>query len=166
MMFYMGSQLPLKGGTAPQFSARVYCGQTVGWIEMPLGTEEVLGPGHIVLDGVSAPSRKEHSPLFLAHVYCGHSRPSQLLLSSCFSMEPRLKLNKTRHRASTSMYSLTFCVRVMSPERHHWKPAVQAAAIMLRTPPPRRRPVTGRPATPICHIRRAILGTPPSPAGH
>jgi len=23
----------------------------------------------------------------------------------------------------------------MSPERHHWKPAVQAAAVMLRTPP-------------------------------
>ena len=40
----------------------------------------------------------------------------------------------TRHRASTSMYSLTFCVRVMLPERHQWKPAVQAAAVMLRTP--------------------------------
>ena len=34
------------------------------------------------------------------------------------------------------MYSLTFCVRVMLPERHQWKPAVQAAAVMLRTPPP------------------------------
>ena len=42
---------------------------------------------------------------------------------------------ETRHRASTSMYSLTFCVRVMSPERHHWKSAVQAAAVMLRTAP-------------------------------
>jgi len=72
---------------------------------------------------------------------------------------------KTRHRASTSMYSLTFCVRVMSPERHHWKPAVQAASVMLRTPP-RRRPVTGQPATPTCDIRRAMLRTPPSPAGH
>jgi len=41
----------------------------------------------------------------------------------------------TRHRASTGMYSLTFCVRVMSRERHHWKPAVQAAAVMLRTLP-------------------------------
>ena len=40
-----------------------------------------------------------------------------------------------RHRASTSMYSLTFCVLVMLPERHHWKPAVQAAAVMLRTFP-------------------------------
>ena len=43
--------------------------------------------------------------------------------------------NVTRHRVSTSMYSLTFCVRVMLPERHHWKPAVQAAAVMLRMPP-------------------------------
>ena len=42
----------------------------------------------------------------------------------------------TRHRASISMYSLTICVRVMLPERHQWKLAVQAAAVMLRTPPP------------------------------
>ena len=33
------------------------------------------------------------------------------------------------------MYSLTFCVRLLLPERHQWKPAVQAAAVMLRTPP-------------------------------
>jgi len=33
------------------------------------------------------------------------------------------------------MYSLTFCIRFMLPERHQWKPAVQAAAVMLRTPP-------------------------------
>jgi len=54
----------------------------------------------------------------------------------------------TKHRASTSMYSLTFCIRLMSPERHHWKPAVQAAAVMLRTPPstasqPRPLPIYG-----------------------
>jgi len=66
----------------------------------------------------------------------------------------------TRHRASTSMYSQTFCVRVMLPERHQWKSAVQAAAVLLRTPP-RRRPVTGQPATPTSHTRRAILRTPP-----
>jgi len=45
---------------------------------------------------------------------------------------------QTKHRASTSMYSLTFYVRVM-PERHQWKPAVQAAAVMLR-----RLPVDGQ----------------------
>ena len=41
------------------------------------------------------------------------------------------------------MYSLIFCVRVMSLERHHWKPAVQSAAVMLRTPP---SPAGHRPA--------------------
>ena len=29
----------------------VYCGQTVGWIRMPVGMEIGLGPGHIVVDG-------------------------------------------------------------------------------------------------------------------
>jgi len=57
------------------------------------------------------------------------------------------------------MYSLTFCVHVMSPECHHWKPAVQAAAVMLRTPP-RRQPVTGQPATHTCDRQHAILRTP------
>ena len=33
------------------------------------------------------------------------------------------------------MYSLTFCVRFLWPERHQWKPAVETAAVMLRTPP-------------------------------
>jgi len=36
----------------------VYCGQTVEWIKMPLGTEVGLGPGHILLDGDPAPLRK------------------------------------------------------------------------------------------------------------
>ena len=43
-------------GHSPQFSAHVCCGQTDGWIKMPLGTEVGLGPGHIVLDGDPAPS--------------------------------------------------------------------------------------------------------------
>ena len=46
-----------------------------------------------------------------------------------------INICNTRQRASTSMYSLTFCIRIMSPECHHWKPAVQAAAVMLRMPP-------------------------------
>jgi len=46
-----------------------------------------LSPGHIVLDGdPSTPSeRGTAAPLFSYHVYCGHGRPSRLLLSSCFS---------------------------------------------------------------------------------
>jgi len=52
---------------------------------MPLGTEVDLGPGHIVFDGIPAAcERGTVAPVFLVHVYCGHGRPSQLLLSSCY----------------------------------------------------------------------------------
>ena len=34
--------------------------------------------------GSQLPRKGHRSPLFLAHVYCGHGRPSPLLLSSCF----------------------------------------------------------------------------------
>jgi len=37
----------LRGGAWHSYS----CGQTVGWIKIPLGKEVGLGPGHIVLDG-------------------------------------------------------------------------------------------------------------------
>jgi len=50
-------------------------------MKTPLGTEVDLGPGHIVLDGVPAPAKGTQQPSLLAHVYCGHGRPSQL--SSC-----------------------------------------------------------------------------------
>ena len=53
--------LPPKRGTAPQFSAHVYCGQTAGWMNNPLGTEVDLGPRHIVLDGNQAAPQKGHS---------------------------------------------------------------------------------------------------------
>jgi len=37
---------PAKKGAQqpPHFSAHVYCGQTAGWIKMPLGMEVDLGP--------------------------------------------------------------------------------------------------------------------------
>ena len=75
---------PRKKGTAPtQFLAHVYCGQTAGWMETPLCTEVHVGAGDIVLDGDQAPRERDtKAPLFSAHVYCGHGRPSQLLLSS------------------------------------------------------------------------------------
>jgi len=59
--------LPKKGAELPpQFSAHVYCGQTVGWIKMALGMEVGLGPGHIVLDGepASLPKNGAEAPIF------------------------------------------------------------------------------------------------------
>jgi len=74
----MGSQLPLlKRGTAPQFLADVYCGETAGWVNMLLGTKVDLGP-----DPSPPVKGAQQPPLFSARVCCGHGRPSQLLLSS------------------------------------------------------------------------------------
>jgi len=50
----------------------VYCGQTVGRINMKLGVQIGLGPSHIMLDGDPAsPPQNWHSPRFLAH--CGQT---------------------------------------------------------------------------------------------
>jgi len=85
IVFDVDPATPRKKGTRTptQFLAHVYCGQMAGWMKTPLGTEVDLGPGHIVLDGVLAAVKGAQHPLFSTHVYCGHGRPSQLLLSSC-----------------------------------------------------------------------------------
>jgi len=41
-----GAQQPFS-----HFTAHVYCGQTAGWIRIPLDTDVGLGLGDIVLDG-------------------------------------------------------------------------------------------------------------------
>ena len=45
---------------SPRFSAQIRCGQMTGWIKMPLGIEDDLGPGDFALDGdpCSCPSQK------------------------------------------------------------------------------------------------------------
>jgi len=52
------SSPPLKGHS-PQFSANVLCGQTAGWIKMPLGMEVGLGPDDFVLNADPVCSRKK-----------------------------------------------------------------------------------------------------------
>jgi len=44
-----------KGAEPPTILTHVYCGQTAGWITMPLGTEVGLSLGDIVLGGDTAP---------------------------------------------------------------------------------------------------------------
>ena len=65
----------LKTGSASHFSAHVYCAQTAGWINMPLGTKVDLGPCQlphcVTLD--PAQPQKDHIPQFSADVYCGQT---------------------------------------------------------------------------------------------
>jgi len=75
---------PSPKGAHPQFLAHVCCGQTGGWIKVPLGREVGLGPGHIVLDGDPPPSSKgAQPPIFGTCLLRPNGRPSQLLLSTC-----------------------------------------------------------------------------------
>ena len=47
--------IPKKGEhSRPSIFGHVCCGQTAGWVKMPLSTKLGVGPGHIVLDGDSA----------------------------------------------------------------------------------------------------------------
>jgi len=79
------SSLSPKGYDSPQFSAYVYCGQTAGWIKIPLGTEVGFDPADIVLDGDPAPPRKgvQQPPSFRSTLLW-HGRQSQQLLNSCY----------------------------------------------------------------------------------
>jgi len=52
----------------------VHCGQTVGRIKIKLGTQIGLGPGHVVLDGDTAPPPSKgcgSCPQFSAYTCCG-----------------------------------------------------------------------------------------------
>ena len=77
---------PTKKVHSPQFSANVLCGQTAGWIKMPLGMEVGLGPDDFVLNADPVCSRKKAQPppnfWPMSILDFGHCHPSQLLLSS------------------------------------------------------------------------------------
>jgi len=55
------SSLSLKRAQPPIFRP-CHCGQTIGWIKMPLGRKIGLGPGHTVLDGDQGPLPKGAQP--------------------------------------------------------------------------------------------------------
>jgi len=68
----METHLPQKGGTAAPTFRPMCCGQTAGWIKIPLGTEVGLSLSHVVLDGDPAPSQERNTAIpILANVYCG-----------------------------------------------------------------------------------------------
>jgi len=53
----------------------------------------------------------------------------------------------------------------MLPEHYHWKPAVQATAVMLKTPPIDSQSPASQPR-PIPIYGAQFWERPPSPAGH
>jgi len=83
---------PPPKGHSPQFSAHACCGETVGWIKMPLGREIGLGLDHIVLDGDQLPlPQRGTAPQFSPHVYCCQMVAHlNCCCNDCFRDEPCL----------------------------------------------------------------------------
>jgi len=72
--FSWGPSSPSQNGSRAPILGRVYCGQTAGWIKMPLGREVGLSPSDIVLDRDPAPPPpKGAEPQFSSHVCCGQT---------------------------------------------------------------------------------------------
>jgi len=90
-----GHSSPKRGHSSPHTIRLIYCGKTAGCIKTPLGTEVVLGAGHIVLDGDPAPPQKgaQQPPLIGPCLLRPNRRPSQQLLSSCWAYGTSQKLN-------------------------------------------------------------------------
>jgi len=60
-----GDTAPLpKREQRPKFLAYFYCGQTAGWIKMPLGTEVGVGHSNVALGGVAALPKRGTAPSF------------------------------------------------------------------------------------------------------
>jgi len=78
-----------KWHRSPHFSAHVYCGQTAGWIRIPLGREVCIGPGDVRREPSSPTERGTAAPLTFLPTLLWHSRPIQLLLSTCCTARGR-----------------------------------------------------------------------------
>jgi len=81
-----GDPVPPKRCTAPVFGAcLLWPNGCIDEDSTWYGSRPQPEPHCVRREPSSSPPRKGHSspPLFLAHDYCGHDRPSQLLLSSC-----------------------------------------------------------------------------------
>jgi len=91
---------PKKGHSSPRIFGPCLLWPTAGWIKVPLGTEVGLGPCDIVSSSPLKRAQPQH-PHFSAHVYCGHGRPSPLLLSSCCSAHGKCRRAHWRHLKNT-----------------------------------------------------------------
>ena len=70
-----------------QDATYVRCGQTAGWITLPLGREVGLGPGDFVLDGNPSPQERDTAPISAMSIVAKWSPISavgELLYTNCW----------------------------------------------------------------------------------
>ena len=83
----------------------------------PLTTRPRPRP-HCTRRGPSSRERGTAAPLFWAHVYCGHGRPSQLLLSSCSNYT---ETDDGQQQAQSNSITLSWSQTVRSWSKPHSK---------------------------------------------
>ena len=95
-------RLPKKPAQQPHhFSAHVCCGQTAGWIKMPLGMEVSAQATFLDVDPAPPSHAKGHNSLILFRpmsTVAKKGRPSQQLLSSCCTADGRESIYFTMGR--------------------------------------------------------------------
>jgi len=72
---WINMKLGMQVGLSPGHIAHICCGQMAEWIKMPLDMKVGLSPGDIVLNGDPAPPplKAGGAPQFSVHVYCGQT---------------------------------------------------------------------------------------------
>ena len=94
-----GPSFPQKGHSSPpQFSAHACCGQTVGWIKIPLGKKVGLqAQATLCQMRTQLPSKKvAYLPTFRPMSIVAKRRPSQQLRSSCYLGHYKYTLSQKR----------------------------------------------------------------------
>ena len=137
----MGTQLPSPTGaqspifrsisivgTATQFSAHVYCGQTAVCIRMPLGMEVGLVHGHIVI--VALWNRADHYIFMLwfvlqigclpyFHTWCGLSANLRCSSETCCTwLAESTARKKSRQKSPSGHHRTTLSGCIFATEAH------------------------------------------------
>jgi len=135
--------------TPPNFLAHVYCGQMAGWMNYEdaawYGSRPRPRP-HCTRRGPSSRERATAAPLFSARVYCGHSRPSQLLLSSCNVVERWLSAELCKLSLQTKHQKIDVFVNVK-----YSRIAEDGTNLIFRRPFINGSPYPNRPLS-VCNV--------------
>jgi len=82
-----GVAAPPKRGTTPIFRFMSIVAKRLVYEDASWYGSRYRPKLHCIRQGLSSPAKgAQQPPLFSVHVYCGHGRPSQLLLSPCFNL--------------------------------------------------------------------------------
>jgi len=112
----------------------VYCGQTVGWIEVKLGMQVGLGPGHIVLGGDPVPLPQRGIPPFSAHICFGQMAAwikMPLVMEIGLGPGDCVRWGPSPPPKFSAHVYYSYCDFVRTLHRHYWFVQVQVQVLVF-----------------------------------